>query len=538
MADLGSPDRVVAGTTTTVRPRRSSRFSLPAYEQRLETFNAEQGEAQYANLAGLSRELDLASVYHRHADLFSERAIDGLRELAAGRTAAAARAQRLLGFAVEGHLELAVADLSDRIATAETTAVVVWRGERIGYRQVPLRVSAIAHREERNALDERYRLAVEVINPLREERWERMYEGAAALGAADYVGLVRDSFGFDPEALVGGVTWFLEHSETVYYAAIRRYLALIEIEGGDATVADVGYLLRGVGWDQYFEANRLVAVMTRTLADLGIELATQSGITLDLEPRPDKSPRAFCVPIRVPGDVRLVVQPRGGHEDYNGAFHEMGHLQHFAHIAADLPAADRLVGDSSVTEGWAFLFQRLLTEPDWLADELRMPRDAIAGWLDFAAFRRLFYLRRYCAKLLYELRLHRGGSWTVHRAEYAGLLGALTGIITPEASYLADVDDGFYAARYLRAWLLDASLATALHDQHPTAWWRSAAAGEWLRQMWRKGLGPSAEDVIASLGYDHLDWRPVLRQIRAQLIGEMSGYGGPNITTRAGSRKV
>jgi hypothetical protein len=44
--------------------------------------------------------------------------------------------------------------------------------------------------------------------------------------------------------------------------------------------------------------------------------------------------------------------------------------------------------------------------------------------------------------------------------------------------------------------------------------------------------------VVASLGYDHLDWRPVLRQIRAQLIGEMSGYGGPNITTRAGSRKV
>ena len=59
-----------------------------------------------------------------------------------------------------------------------------------------------------------------------------------------------------------------------------------------------------------------------------------------------------------------------------------------------------------------------------------------------------------------------------------------------------------------------------------------------LRDTWRAGLGPSAEDVVASLGYDHLDWRPVLRQIRAQLIGEMSGYGGPNITTRAGSRKV
>jgi hypothetical protein len=44
--------------------------------------------------------------------------------------------------------------------------------------------------------------------------------------------------------------------------------------------------------------------------------------------------------------------------------------------------------------------------------------------------------------------------------------------------------------------------------------------------------------VVAHLGYNALDWRPVLRQVRTQLIGEMSGYGGPNITTRAGTRKV
>ena len=48
----------------------------------------------------------------------------------------------------------------------------------------------------------------------------------------------------------------------------------------------------------------------------------------------------------------------------------------------------------------------------------------------------------------------------------------------------------------------------------------------------------STDDVLAQLGYDALDWRPVLRQIRTRLIGEMSGYGGPNITTRAGTRKV
>jgi hypothetical protein len=167
-----------------------------------------------------------------------------------------------------------------------------------------------------------------------------------------------------------------------------------------------------------------------------------------------------------------------------------------------------------------------------------MPRDAIAGWLDFAAFRKLFYLRRYAAKLLYELRLHRGGDWTIHRAEYSGLLGLLTGVRTPDTKYLADVDDALYAGRYLRAWLFEASASTAMRERFGPTWWRTPEAGTFLKGTWRTGLGPSAEDIVASLGYDQLDWRPVLRQIRAQLIGEMSGYGGPNLTTRAGSRKV
>lgn len=523
---------------TSTPPRAAGAFDQAAYEAEVEAFSAAQGEAQYANLAGFRAELDLAPVYRRHEGLFSDTAIEALRSAARGTDAAARRAHRLLAFAVQGHLEHAVAETSDRIATAETTAAIMWRGERIGYRQAPIRVADISDRDERNALDQRYRLAVDAINPMRQERWAQLHDRTRALGAADYATLIGDVVGFDPDVLAAGASAFLRESENAYYAALRRYLALIEIEGGDATVADLTHLLRGRGWDQYFDAVRLMPVLGETLAGLGIDLATQAGTTLDLEKRAAKSPRAFCVPIRVPGDVRLVVQPRGGHEDYGGALHEMGHLQHFAHIDGNLDPADRYVGDESVTEGWAFLLQYLLAEPDWLADELRMPRDAIPGWLDFGAFRKLYFLRRYVAKLLYELRLHRDGDWTIHRAEYAGLLGLLTGVQTPDASYLADVDDGLYAAKYLRAWLLEASLSTTLRDRYGTTWWRTTEAGDLLRGMWRDGLGPTAEDVVASLGYDHLDWRPVLRQIRAQLIGEMSGYGGPNITTRAGSRKV
>jgi hypothetical protein len=86
--------------------------------------------------------------------------------------------------------------------------------------------------------------------------------------------------------------------------------------------------------------------------------------------------------------------------------------------------------------------------------------------------------------------------------------------------------------------MLEGSLNAWFRSRYVDAWWRSPAAGDALRRSWARGQEWTAEQVVAHLGYDRLDWRPVLRQIRTLLIGEMSGYGGPNITTRAGTRKV
>jgi hypothetical protein len=531
--------RTGAGRTPAARraPARPA-FNRAAYQRRLADFVAEQGEAYFAALSGQRDELGLEAIYERHAALFDRSAIEALRVAAAGQDAAAREARALLAFAVEGHLERQVADGTDAIQTAEARAAIMWRGERIGYRAAPIRITEISNRTERNALDASYQEAVDAINPLRLARLERLRVAMAELGYADEATLTRELHDVDVDALAADLGQFLVESETVYFAALRRYLAEIDIEQGDASAADLAHLLRGNGWDAWFDPRRMLPVVTATLAGLGIDLQAMPNVTLDLEPRPNKSPRAFAVPVRVPQDVRLVVQLRGGHDDYDGTLHELGHVLHFAHADPRLPVAWKYLGDNSVTEGYAFLLQYLMLEPDWLAEHLGMPDGEVAGWLDFASFRKLFYLRRYTAKLLYELRLHRDAEIDLARAYYAGLLGLLTGVRSPEASFLADLDDHFYAARYLRAWMLEGSVAAALRMRHGETWWREAAAGQSLRRSWSRGQEWNAQDVVAHLGYDRLDWRPVLRQIRTRLIGEMSGYGGPNITTRAGTRKV
>jgi hypothetical protein len=525
-------------TTRRTPARRSSGFDRSAYETELVEFNAELGEAQYAALSGLRDELDAASIYERHAALFATKAIEGLRRAAAGDDDAARQARALLAFAVEGHLAQRVAALTDALQAAEATAVVIWRGERIPYRAVPLRVARLSDRVERNALEASHLEAVEAMNPLRRERLEGLRAALTELGYADEVALTAELHGVDVDGLAQEMRAFLTDSETVYFAALRRYLAEVDIEQGDASSADLAHLMRAAGWDAWFEPRRMASVMERTLAGLGIELRGQRNVTLDLEARPRKSSRAFAVPVRVPGDVRLVMQPRGGHDDYDAALHELGHVEHFAHVDPSLPVAWKLLGDNSVTEAYAFLLQHLMLEPAWLAEHLGMPEGEMVGWLDFAAFRRLWFLRRYAAKLLYELRLHRDADIGLAPANYAGLLGLLTGVRSPEARFLSDVDDHFYAARYLRAWMLEGALGASFRAEHGGDWWRQPGAGERLRRSWSRGQEWNADDVVAHLGYDRLDWRPVLRQIRTRLIGEMSGYGGPNITTRAGTRKV
>src|SRR4030095_7629836 len=151
---------------------------------------------------------------------------------------------------------------------------------------------------------------------------------------------------------------------------------------------------------------RLVETLERTLAGLGIDLRSQSNVTLDLEQRPSKSSRAFCSPVHVPNEVYLVISRKGGRDDYAALFHEAGHTEHYANVDSELPFEFRYLGDNSVTEGFAFLLEHLTEDPSWLAFA---PGDADGDrYLEYVRASKLVFLRRYAAKLTYELELHTG----------------------------------------------------------------------------------------------------------------------------------
>ena len=164
-----------------------------------------------------------------------------------------------------------------------------------------------------------------------------------------------------------------------------------------------------------------------------------------------------------------------------------------------------------------------------------MVPDEIVSFTDFAAFVRLWRLRRSVAQAQYELRLYASDDEPVQRAYFSGLVGHMTGVSMPEAAYLHDVGTPFSSVADLERGILAGALVERLEGRYGSEWWRHDEARALTADI---ANAPSTEDALAQLGYDAFDWRPVLRQVRTRLIGEMSGYGGPNITTRAGTRKV
>ena len=242
---------------------------------------------------------------------------------------------------------------------------------------------------------------------------------------------------------------------------------------------------------------KIVDAVGASVRRMGLELTADGRIALDLEERPTKSPRAFCVPIRVPAEVMLVILPRGGMDDYHAFLHELGHALHYAWVRPDAPYEHRRLGDNSVTEGFAMLFDHLLMNGRWLTDALgiKKPEPLLRHQYLFE----LHMLRRYAAKMDYELTLHASAELEGKPEVYAEGLSRATRVQYSPALYLDDVDPHFYCANYLRAWMLQAALAAELTERFGEAWFHDPRAGDLLKGLWAEGQKENAEGILARL---------------------------------------
>ncbi len=485
---------------------------LDGYRAGADRFLAELDEEHYLHYAGLKPSLDLRSIYERHADLIDLGTVKRVGQSVRGR-----ENLELFRFGCEGYLGELTREHQERIAELEATLETPHDGGTVGYRMLPPTIANTADRETRARLEAvRNALTDEHLNPLYLDAEASVRRAVPELGAPTYFELYRDRFGFDLEGLAEQCRAFLDSTERLYEDSLDRALRQhLGIGLAEAERYDIRRFFRGTSWDAGFPADRMLPALRSTLADLGIDLDAQPNVHLDVDERPTKSPRAFCAPIEVPEKVMLVIQPIGGPDDWRALFHEAGHTEHFACTSPDLLVEEKRLGDNAVTEGWAMLFDQLIDDPAWLTRRLDFPKPH-----EFAAegaVQTLFFVRRYSAKLIYEIEFHRAADATSMRPRYVELLGDALKVEPSDTDYLADIDTGYYVTSYLRAWAFAAQMTTFLREELGRDWFRRREAGSLLRELWSLGQKPTAEELIADLTGSRLEMTSVVERIQESL---------------------
>jgi hypothetical protein len=478
-------------------------------------FIAELDEEYYLHYAGLKETFELEPIFERHAELTSLETARRVGEAVNG----GRRLRELWRFTCEGYLGAITREFEEKEANLEAGLTATVDGREIPYRMLKPTLSNEADRAVRERIERaRNELTEQHLNPLYVEAAASVRSGVRDLGSTTYLELFRDRFGMELDRLADQARGVLESTERLYeQAADALFRERAGVPLAQAERWDTGRVLRAPAWDPQFPGDRMVPALEATLADLGIDLRAQDNVHLDVEQRPLKSPRAFCAPIEVPGRVMLVIQPMGGPDDWRALFHEAGHTEHYAHVSPSLSVEERRLGDNAVTEGWAMLLEHLVDEPAWLNRRLDVPRAA-----EFAregATVLLFFVRRYCAKLLYELEFHAADDPTTMAGRYVELLGDALKIEPSATDYLDDIDDGFYVSAYLRSWALESQLRDFLREEFGNAWFARREAGSLLRELWALGQKPTGEELLEDVTGATLELDAVAERVRETLRG-------------------
>jgi hypothetical protein len=485
---------------------------LDAYRERIDRFIADLDQEYYDHFAGLKESFDLESIYGEYEDITSLEQAQRIQQAVDGSFGST----ELWRFACEGYLGALTRRHEERSAELEATLKATIDGDEIPFRMLRPTIANSADRDKRERIERvRNELTDEHLNPILLEAHAETHVATRELGASSYRDLYK-RFDYKLDDLAAQARAFLDSTESLYEDAADRLLREnVGVGLGEAQRWDVARVFRASAWDPVFPGDRMLPALEATLSDLGIDLRGQENIHLDVEERPQKSPRAFCSPIEVPDKVMLVIQPIGGPDDWRALFHEAGHAEHFANTRAELKVEERRLGDSAVTEGWAMLLEHLTFDPAWLSRRLDFPKPA-----EFAAegaTQLLFIVRRYCAKVLYELEFHAADDIRALQPRYVELLGDALKIEPSPTDYLGDIDASFYVSSYVRAWAFEAQLRSHLREEFGNAWFARREAGSLLLELWGEGQRWPAEDFLRDITGSSIDLEAVAERVREHL---------------------
>ncbi len=485
--------------------------SVDGFEERLSAYLLERSEEARAVRVGEKEVSEQAAIVVRYADLFTREQLAALAEATAALDGdALERATRLRLTCEAGIASAELAEREDALENALLAVRVRWRDDELPLRTAAAQLATLPEYSDRDALGVIQREASAAFNGERLGLLRDRERLAGELsGEADPVRRSEAEKTISLHGLADALDAACSRTAPAFEGLRARWFErLLGPERDDVPASShTAWMRRLSPLAGTYTKERSVPVCTATLRELGFDIERERGILLDLDDRPQKSPRACVIASDPPRVVHLITRAQGGLHDYEAFLHEAGHALHYAGCDPELAYTfRRLARDHALTEVYSFLLDSIAREPGWHALHFDLSPAEAADHAEAAVFLNALLFRRYAAKLRFELAFwgrfaDDGGT----PDGYAERLTDATGIAFHRDAYLGDMDAGFYSADYLRAWVRAAQVRARLRADLGPEWWRSPGTGAFLRDLFREGTGPASEEIAERVGFDPLD---------------------------------
>ncbi len=307
---------------------------------------------------------------------------------------------------------------------------------------------------------------------------------------------------------------FLNDSSSLYFKNIKRWLSTIPepIELEVSTRYDAIFLL-GLRYLDKFLNNRFKKgqCLEKILKLFSILIPNENWLKIHFSK--SGQDQAYCVPVKIPTDIHIIVCPINGFLDLEGLLHELGHALFFLNNPATLSLIDKDFYISfALCESYAFLFQLISMDYFFLTELLDLD-DHLAQFLNNIHKMKLFTLaRRYASKTIIEYENFKQNRFSKGQDLYAKKMKDYTGFYYGKETYLFDLMPDMYSLDYFEAFLASFSLKRILVDNFGNRWFLNNNALLFLKNIFQQGNKLQLRDLLKNIFGIELNYSDILNE--------------------------
>jgi hypothetical protein len=478
-------------------------FALDTFEPRAEAFVRARAWREYRFVTGQLPGRGLVSLYDQDFPEFTS--IDLWSDLQAATPEDPRQQTRLSALLAGANLEGLTREFATRLNRLYAGATVDFEDDQIAWREAPARWPLLAEVPRRHELEEGWRgVFRSELNPVLERWQDALRARLGPLGSNDWLAFWSNLRGADADTVAKLARTVLDQTSDIYGHGLGIYLGQLELPIDDIWTSDVDWAFRAPRFDPIFLERVRMPTLIRVLRDIGVELTEQTSVQLEYGP----DPGVTCLPLDIPGEIRVVLRAVGGWQDFARSLRGLGSAEHLTHADPTLRVWERWLGDASPTAGYGFLLEGLLRDRTWLAS--RMDFVANDDLRAIAHLEWLYRVRRIAALALFEQRLWQAEPGASMATVYEESLSAATRARHFTDTYLEVLLDSPWSASrsamVLRAEVFAAQLRSFLRREFDEEWWRSNRAARFIKdELWRPGRRHSAEELLGFMGYEAFD---------------------------------